>query len=156
VTIAPARWLTHERSMPRTRENRKDDAAGFRRGPVVRPILPLAPERGRADIKPAQKGERMKEPEDMTIADMRAELRAMGVTERLSLLILREMGEAERRIEQAQKGGNKGKYDPLRAQLYILKAHGMTNPDLSLNRKGKLFIQMTTREEEMGPSAQSA
>ncbi len=98
----------------------------------------------------------MKEPEEMTIAEMRAELRAMGVTERLSLLILREMGEAERRIEQAQKGGKKGKYDPLRAQLYVLKAHGMTNPDLSLNRKGKLFIQITTREEELGPSAQSA
>ncbi|HUK58438.1 MAG TPA: hypothetical protein VLV50_04345 [Stellaceae bacterium] len=97
----------------------------------------------------------MKEPEEMTIAEMRAELRAMGVTERLSLLILREMGEAERRIEQAQKG-QKGKYDPLRAQLYILKAHGMTNPDLSLNRKGKLFIQLTTREEVMGPPAQSA
>jgi hypothetical protein len=105
---------------------------------------------------PHKKRGSMKEPEDMTIADMRAELRAMGVTERLSQLILREMGEAERRIEQAQKGGKKGKYDPLRAQLHVLKAHGMTNPDLSLNRKGTLFIQLTTREQEMGPSAQSA
>lgn len=98
----------------------------------------------------------MKEPEEMTLAEMRAELRAMGVTERLSQLVLREMGEAERRIEQAQKTENRGKYNPLRAQLYVLKAHGMTNPDLSLNRKGKLFIQVTTRDEEMGPSAQSA
>jgi hypothetical protein len=31
----------------------------------------------------------------------------------------------------------------------------MTNQDLSLNRKGKLFIQLTTRED-IGPSAQSA
>jgi hypothetical protein len=104
----------------------------------------------------AEKEESMKEPEEMTLAEMRAELRAMGVSERLSQLVLREMGEAERRIEQAQKTGNQGKYNPLRAQLYVLKAHGMTNPDLSLNRKGKLFIQVTTREEEMGPSAQSA
>ena len=42
----------------------------------------------------------MKEPEDMTIAELRAELRAQGVTERLSTLILREMGEAERRITE--------------------------------------------------------
>jgi hypothetical protein len=104
----------------------------------------------------AEKEESMKEPEEMTLAEMRAELRAMGVTERLSQLVLREMGEAERRIEQAQQTGNRGKYNPLRAQLYVLKAHGMTNPDLSLNRKGNLFIQVTTREQEMGPSAQSA
>ena len=97
----------------------------------------------------------MKEPEDMTIAEMRAELRAMGVTERLSLLILREMGEAERRIEQAQKR-KEGNYDPLRAQLFVLKTHGMTNADLTLNRKGLLFIQLTTRDEEPGPAAQSA
>ena len=95
----------------------------------------------------------MKEPEEMSITELRAELRAMGVSERLTTLILREMGEAERRIEQAKKT-TQTNYDPLRAQLYVLKAHGMTNPDLSLNRKGKLFIQLTTREEE--PSAQSA
>jgi hypothetical protein len=97
----------------------------------------------------------MKEPEEMSIAELRAELRAMGVTERLTTLILREMGEAERRIEQAKKSTH-ANYDPLRAQLYVLKTHGMTNPDLSLNRKGKLFIQLTTRAEEIGPAAQSA
>jgi hypothetical protein len=97
----------------------------------------------------------MKEPEEMTVGELRAELRAQGVTERLGTLILREMGEAERRIEQAKKRTN-AKYDPLRAQLFVLKTHGMTNADLSLNRKGKLFIQLTTREEEQGPSAQSA
>jgi hypothetical protein len=96
----------------------------------------------------------MKEPEEMTIAELRAELRAMGVTERLGTLILREMGEAERRIELAKKKTH-ANYDPLRAQLYVLKTHGMTNQDLSLNRKGNLFIQLTTREE-VEPSAQSA
>lgn len=97
----------------------------------------------------------MKEPEEMSLQELRAELRAIGVTERLASLILREMGEAEHRIEQAQRR-TQGKYDPLRAQLYVLKTHGMTNPDLSLNRKGKLFIQFTTREEQAGPSAKSA
>ena len=96
----------------------------------------------------------MKEPEEMSIAELRGELRAMGVTERLATLILREMGEAERRIELAKQKTHVN-YDPLRAQLYVLKTHGMTNQDLSLNRKGKLFIQLTTREE-VGPSAQSA
>jgi len=96
----------------------------------------------------------MKETEAMTTAELRAELRSLGVTERLGTLILREMGEAERRIEKAQ-AATQGKYDPLRAQLFVLKAHGMTNPDLSLNRKGQLFIALTTREES-APSAQSA
>lgn len=98
----------------------------------------------------------MKEPEEMSVPELRAELRAMGVTERLASLILREMGEAEHRIEKARRGGNQGKYDPLRAQLYVLKTHGMTNPDLSLNRKGRMFIQLTTREEEVRPSAKTA
>jgi hypothetical protein len=98
----------------------------------------------------------MREPEQMTIAEIRAELRAMGVTERLGTLILREMGEAEQRIERAKKGSRDAKYDPLRAQLYVLKTHGMTNADLSLNRKGNLFIQLTTRGEDSAPAAQSA
>lgn len=101
----------------------------------------------------------MKEPEDMTLAELRAELRSTGITERLSALILREMDAAERRVEQAQQTNQPGKsnYDPLRAQLYVLKAHGMTDADLSLNRKGKLFITLTTREEiELERPAQSA
>lgn len=101
----------------------------------------------------------MKEPEAMTLAELRAELRSTGVTERLSALILREMDAAERRVEQAKQAGQTGKsnYDPLRAQLYVLKAHGMTDADLSLNRKGKLFITLTTREEiETERPAQSA
>ena len=97
----------------------------------------------------------MKEPADMTIAELRAELRAAAVSERLTALILREMGQAEGRIEQAQKR-SQVKYDPLRAQLYVLKAHGMTNPDLSLNRKGILFIQLTTRAHEAAPAAHIA
>jgi hypothetical protein len=100
----------------------------------------------------------MKEPEDMTLVELRAELRSTGITERLSALILREMDAAERRVEQAQTNQTgKSAYDPLRAQLYVLKAHGMTDADLSLNRKGKLFITLTTREEiEMERPAQSA
>ena len=89
----------------------------------------------------------MKEPEEMTLAELRTELRQMGVTERLMSLILREMGAAEQRVQKAAKREDGGKYDPLRAQLFVLKANGMTNPDLSLNRKGKLFITLTTREQ---------
>jgi hypothetical protein len=101
-----------------------------------------------ADIMPRFKGVSMKQPEEMNVAELRAELRAMGVTERLMSLILREMGEAEQRLEQAQSATRDAKYDPLRAQLFILKSHGMTTPDLALNRKGKLFIALTTREDE--------
>jgi hypothetical protein len=97
----------------------------------------------------------MKEPEDMSVAELRAELRAMGVSERLASLILREMGEAEQRIEQAQSTSGDAKYDPLRAQLFVLKSHGMTGSDLALNRKGKLFIALTTREDGQ-PAAKSA
>jgi hypothetical protein len=89
----------------------------------------------------------MKEPEEMDLAEIREELRQMGVTERLMKLVLREMAAAEERIEHMKGKSDKGKYDPLRAQLFVLKANGMTNPDLSLNRKGKLFITLTTREE---------
>lgn len=91
----------------------------------------------------------MKEPEEMSLAELRTELRQTGITERLATLILREMGAAEQRIQQEIKKNRdaRAKYDPLRAQLFVLKAHGMTNPDLSLNRKGKLFVTLTTREE---------
>ena len=96
----------------------------------------------------------MKEPEEMTTAELRTELRAQGVTERLGSLILREMGEAEQRIEQARKESRDANYDPLRAQLFVLKAHGMTGPDLTLNRKGKLFIALSTRaDSEDGAAA---
>jgi hypothetical protein len=88
----------------------------------------------------------MKQPEEMTLAEIRAELRQMGVTDRLTKLVLREMAAAEERVNKL-KGPEMAKYDPLRAQLYVLKANGMTNPDLSLNRKGTLFITLTTREE---------
>ncbi len=100
----------------------------------------------------------MKQPEDMSLTELRTELRQLGVTERLSTLILREMGAAERRIEETKKTGTGGKsvYDPMRAQLYVLKAHGMTSPDLSLNRKGLMFISLTTREEVEAAAAQSA
>jgi hypothetical protein len=88
----------------------------------------------------------MKRPEDMSLAELRAELRELGVTERLMTLIAREMTAAEERAATAPEVG-KAKYDPLRAQLFVLKANGMTKPDLSLNRKGELFVTLTTREE---------
>lgn len=88
----------------------------------------------------------MKEPEEMTLEELRTELRHMGVTEKLVALILREMSAAEERVATARTG-TKEKYDPLRAQLFVLKRNGMTNPDLTLNRKGKIFITLTTREE---------
>jgi hypothetical protein len=99
----------------------------------------------------------MKQPEDMSLSELRAELRELGVTERLSALILREMGAADRRVQETIARGQAGKtkLDPLRAQLFVLKAHGMTNPDLSVNRKGRLFISLTTLEE-MQQTAKSA
>jgi hypothetical protein len=89
----------------------------------------------------------MKRPEEMTLEEMRAELRELGVTERLMALIAREMAAAEERAATMPKTAGKPKYDPLRAQLFVLKANGMTKPDLSLNRKGELFVTLTTREE---------
>ena len=90
----------------------------------------------------------MKQPEEMSLAELRAELRQMGVTDRLTALVRGEMQSAEQRVvTSAGTGSAKQKYDPLRAQLFVLKANGMTNPDLSLNRKGKLFVTLTTREE---------
>jgi hypothetical protein len=88
----------------------------------------------------------MKRPEDMTLAELRTELRQLGVTERLMALIAREMTAAEQRVARMGKGESKPKYDPLRAQLHVLRTNGMTNPDLSLNRKGELFVTLTTRE----------
>lgn len=87
----------------------------------------------------------MKQPEEMTLAELRSELRQMGVSDRLMTLIQRELTAAEERVVEAKPGTPA--YDPLRAQLFVLKANGMTDPDLSLNRKGKLFITLTTREE---------
>ena len=88
----------------------------------------------------------MKRPEEMTLEELRTELRELGVTERLMQLIRREMEAAEQRASAPRKTGEK-KYDPLRAQLFVLKANGMTTPDLSLNRKGELLVTLTTREE---------
>jgi hypothetical protein len=89
----------------------------------------------------------MKQPEEMTAEEIRAELRRMGVSDRLVSLILREMAATEERVAAAGKKRGEAKYDPLRAQLYVLKGNGMANPDLTLNRKGKLFLALTTREE---------
>jgi hypothetical protein len=89
----------------------------------------------------------MKRPEEMTLAEIRAELRQVGVTERLIALVQREMNAAEQRVVTTAPNGSGPKYDPLRAQLFVLKANGMTNPDLSLNRKGELLVTLITRED---------
>jgi hypothetical protein len=82
----------------------------------------------------------MKKPEEMTIEELRGELRRVGMTDRLIALAAKEMKEAEQRAVTAKR-------DPLRAQLYVLKAYGMTNPDLSVNRKGVLFVTLSTLED---------
>jgi hypothetical protein len=82
----------------------------------------------------------MKKPEEMTIEELRDELRRVGMTDRLIALATKEMKEAEQRAVIAKR-------DPLRAQLYVLKAYGMTNPDLSVNRKGVLFVTLSTLED---------
>ncbi len=89
----------------------------------------------------------MKQPEDMSLAEIRTELRRMGVTDRLSTLILREMGAAEQRISASSKD-EKAKYDAAKAPFFVLKAYAMTDADLTLNRKGQLFIASITREDE--------
>jgi hypothetical protein len=91
----------------------------------------------------------MKEAAEMSLTELRSELRQMGVTDRLTALVRREMAAAEERVASAaaKGGGVSAKYDPLRAQLFVLKANGMTDPDLTLNRKGTLFVTLTTREE---------
>ena len=93
----------------------------------------------------------MKEPETMTIAELRAELardgRDRAARRRSSCAKWARPSAASNR----RRSGRHGKYDPLRAQLFVLKAHGMTNADLPLNRKGKLFIALTTRERERSP-----
>jgi hypothetical protein len=82
----------------------------------------------------------MKKPEEMTIDELRGELRRVGMTDRLIALAAKEMKEAEERAAAAKR-------DPLRAQLYVLKAYGMTNPDLSVNRKGVMFVTLATLED---------
>ena len=84
----------------------------------------------------------MKDPQEMSVAELRDELRRMGMTNKLIVLAAQEMAVAEKRATAARQAN----YDPLRAQLFVLKAYGMTNPDLSLNRKGVLFVTLTTRE----------
>ena len=82
----------------------------------------------------------MKNPDEMTIDELRGELRRVGMTDRLIALAAKEMKEAEQRAAVAKR-------DPLRSQLYVLKAYGMTNPDLSVNRKGVLFVTLATLED---------
>ena len=82
----------------------------------------------------------MKKPEEMSNDELRAELRRAGMTDHLLALAAKEMKDAESRATAA-------KGDPVRAQLFALRNYGMTTPDLSLNRKGVLFVTLTTREE---------
>ena len=49
----------------------------------------------------------MKEPEEMSLEDIRGELRRMGVTDRLVTLILREMAATEERIAFLSAGGGR-------------------------------------------------
>ena len=96
-----------------------------------------------------------RKPEEMSVAELRAEPRALGVTDRLTALVRREMAAAERRARTSggERDGGPARYDPLRAQLHVLKAYGMTTPDLRLNRKGMLVVTLTTREEIEGSVA---
>lgn len=91
----------------------------------------------------------MKNPEEMTLDEIREELRQLGVTPRLAGLIANELTTVEQRVRRQRPQPGQPKPDPLAAQFYVLKQYGMTNGEIGtgLNRKGTLFITLTTREE---------
>lgn len=91
----------------------------------------------------------MKKPEEMTIEEIRDELRRLGVTPRLTALIANELAAVEQRVRRERPQPGQAKPDPLVAQFHVLKRYGMTNGDIGtgLNRKGALFVTLSTLEE---------
>jgi hypothetical protein len=91
----------------------------------------------------------MKKPEELTLDEIRDELRQLGMTPRLITLIANELSAVEQRVRRQRPEPGQPKPDPLVAQFNVLRQYGMTNGDIGagLNRKGTLFIVLTTREE---------
>jgi hypothetical protein len=93
----------------------------------------------------------MKEPQAMSLEEIRAELQRVGVTPRYISFVLRELAAVEERINRAERSsgkraGDKPQYDVMTAHLNVLRQHGMTNRDMTLNRKGQLFVELANRE----------
>jgi hypothetical protein len=91
----------------------------------------------------------MKAPEEMTLDEIRDELRRMGVTPRLTRLIADELSMVEQQVRRQRPQPGEAKPDPLAAQFNVLRRYGMTHGGIGtgLNRKGTLFITLTTRED---------
>jgi hypothetical protein len=86
-------------------------------------------------------------PEAMTDAAIHAELRHLGVTERLLNIVVRELNIARERAEQ--DGG-----DPEKATWAVLRRNIMALPDNTLTRRGDLFVTLMNRQaEEYGEAA---
>ena len=92
----------------------------------------------------------MKEPEAMSLAEIRAELQRMGVTQRYISFVLRELAVIEDRVRNPEHGRGKEQpqYDVTMAHFNVLRQHGMASRDLTLNRKGQLFVELANRELE--------
>jgi DNA-binding transcriptional regulator GbsR (MarR family) len=91
----------------------------------------------------------MKEPEAMSLAEIRAELQRMGVTQRYISFVLRELAVIEHRVRNAKPSGDRQpQYDVTTAHFNVLRQHGMADRDLTLNRKGRLFVELANRELE--------
>ncbi|HEY0525328.1 MAG TPA: hypothetical protein VGD08_18185 [Stellaceae bacterium] len=93
----------------------------------------------------------MKEPQAMSLEEIRADLQRVGVTPRYISFVLRELAAVEERINRAEgasgrRAGDKPQYDVMTAHLNVLRQHGMTNRDMTLNRKGQLFVELANRE----------
>jgi hypothetical protein len=100
----------------------------------------------------------MKEPQAMSLEEIRAELQRVGVTPRYISFVLRELAAVEERINRADgtRAGGKPQYDVMTAHLNVLRQHGMTNRDMTLNRKGQLFVELANREIQEEESTQAA
>jgi len=97
----------------------------------------------------------MNEPEAMSLADIRAELQRMGVTQRYISFVLRELAVIEDRVRNAAagRGEPKPQYDVTTAHFNVLRQHGMASRDFELNRKGRLFVELANRELEEAEQA---
>jgi hypothetical protein len=92
----------------------------------------------------------MKEPEAMSLAEIRVELQRMGVTQRYMSFVLRERAVIEDRVRnpEGKRGEPKPCYDVTTAHFNVLRQHGMADRELTLNRKGRLFVELANRELE--------
>jgi hypothetical protein len=90
----------------------------------------------------------MHDVQTMTLAEIRAELRRMGVTDRYVSSVLRELAVVQERVLSAEQKPGAPPLDVARANFNVLRAHGMALRDYTLTRKGELFVELADRESE--------